>query len=285
MAIASRSGESEIRCRCRATGWKTLLAVISELQWSVLVVLGIAALGGVLFWRIGRKRRRSVQDSFAAYLQYSSERERAAIARELHDEVGGILAAAKIELDVIGRLIPEGTAAVHGRLKRLSGALDAGLAVERRLVERLRPSALDHLGLYVALRWQATERCTQAGRKCAVTVLGVEPSYVPDQAVVVLRAVEDALAHALVQPGVTIVEFEVQTVDQCLEVLMQDDGSAVPATAESKDARSRIWAAGRRADILGGECLVSARRPHGTKVLLRFPIAILERNAEWSGGD
>jgi signal transduction histidine kinase len=221
---------------------------------------------------------------FAAYLQLTTERERAAIARELHDDVGGVLAAAKIELDVIGRQIPAEANEVHHRLGRLASALDTGLAVERRLVERLRPSVLDHLGLYVALQWQVTEQCRRAGGRWEFVVRGVEPTYLPDAAVLVLRMVEDAVAHALSQGGSSAVEVEVQSIENCLEVQVRYDGVRETEGLESGDGRLRGWAASERAGSLGGECTVSPGPGEGSSMRLRIPLANLERSGGWAGG-
>lgn len=225
-----------------------------------------------------------MSNPFAAYLQLTTERERAAIARELHDDVGGVLAAAKIELDVIGRQIPAGADDVHHRLGRLVSALDTGLAVERRLVERLRPSVLDHLGLYVALRWQVTGQCSRAGRRGEFVARGIEPTYLPDTAVLVLRMVEDAVAHALSQRGTTAVEVEVQSVENCLEVQVRYDGGRGTEGSESADARLRGWAASERAGSLGGECMVSPGPEEGSSMRLRIPLANLERSEGWAAG-
>jgi signal transduction histidine kinase len=223
-------------------------------------------------------------DSFAAYLQYTCERKCASVARELHDAVGGALAAAKMQLDLIARLIPEGTGDVHGRLLRLSSALDAGLAVERRLVESLRPSVLDHLGLYVALRWQIAEQCKLAGRECLFDSIGDEPHYVRENAIVVLRMVEDAMVHALARRDTETVAVDVQVVDAALEVSIQRDGAVPAASTVPQGSRLRLWAAGERAHLLGGECRES-HRPGGSTILLRVPVANLERTAEWLTGE
>lgn len=240
----------------------------------IFVPVFIAAmLGGFLAGRATHGRKRPRASSFAAYLQDTYERGNAAIARELHDEVGGVLAAAKMELDVIGRLVPEETAAVHGRLLRLSATLDTGLRIERRLVERLRPSVLDHLGLYAGLRWQVSEQCATAGSTCAFSVHGSEPDCQPEIAIIVLRSVADIMAYVLAQHDFTAVEVEVRTTDRVLEVLVQNDGAPGPESSASKEPGVRIWAASRRASMLGGECTVSPRTPRGTRILLRVPMA------------
>jgi signal transduction histidine kinase len=163
--------------------------------------------------------------------------------------------------------------------------LDTGLTVERRLVERLRPSVLDHLGLYVALRWQVSEQCKTAERECVFTVQGAEPNYLPDTAIIVLRTVEDAIAYALARRGMTTAEVAVGVVNKVLEVLVQDNGSVVPEASEPREARVRIWAASKRVNILGGECMVSPGPLRGKTILLRIPVANLQRTSEWSAGD
>jgi signal transduction histidine kinase len=222
----------------------------------------------------------AMSDPFAAYLQITSERERAMIARELHDEVGGILAASKLELDIIGRQLPADAGEVRDKLRRLIGALDAGLAVERRLVERLRPSVLDHLGLYAAIRWQVNEQCRRAGIPCEVLIRASGPEHVAESAIVVLRMLEDAVAFALAQ-GATGIEVDVQNIDKSLEVLVRSDGAALPEESQSTEARERRWAAGERAGMLGGICIVAPIADRGSSTLLRVPLANLERARMW----
>jgi signal transduction histidine kinase len=90
------------------------------------------------------------------------ENDRRAIARELHDEIGQILTAAKIDLQVVRRgKIPEDLAA---RLDENIASLDNCLSRVRNLSLDLRPSMLDDLGLVAALRWQLNRQAERGVR-------------------------------------------------------------------------------------------------------------------------
>jgi signal transduction histidine kinase len=109
--------------------------------------------------------RTSELSSLSAFLQTNSEREKASLARELHDELGGILTPAKMDLSWLqGRL---GSTPEYGeRMNRLSKLIDQGIDLKRRIIENLRPSLLDHLGLAPALQWYVDEACKSANLQC-----------------------------------------------------------------------------------------------------------------------
>src|SRR3954470_12195192 len=107
-------------------------------------------------------RRTQELASLSAFLQTHAEREKAALARELHDELGGILTPAKMDLAWLQARL--GSQPEYGeRMARLGRLIDQGIDLKRRIIERLRPSLLDHLGLGAALQWYVEEACRQAG--------------------------------------------------------------------------------------------------------------------------
>ena len=95
------------------------------------------------------------------HLQALSEREKSELARKLHDELGGLLTAAKMDLSWLQSRL-EG-AAIQERLAQLGGVLDEAMDLKRRVVEELRPSLLDHFGLPTALRAYVESTCAQGG--------------------------------------------------------------------------------------------------------------------------
>ena len=149
----------------------------------------------------------------------------------------------------------------------------------------MRPSFLEHLGLYVALRWRVAELCRSAGRECEFVIRGPEPEYVSDTAIVVLRLVEDAVAYALTHGGGAAVGVEVQVVEDSLELLVRDAAAYPPEDSESEDASARRWIASERAGILGGACTVSSLPSGGSSMLLRIPLAGLEQSTVWPDGN
>src|SRR5262249_42269915 len=95
------------------------------------------------------------------HLQALSEREKSELARKLHDELGALLTAAKMDLSWLQSRL-EG-AAIQDRLSQLGGVLDEAMNLKRQVVEELRPSLLDHFGLATAVRAYVESTCAQAG--------------------------------------------------------------------------------------------------------------------------
>src|SRR5688572_28755964 len=105
--------------------------------------------------------------SLSKFLQMQSEREKAALARDLHDQLGGLLTPAKMDLVWLeARLGSDPQYAP--RLQRLNKLIDEGIDLKRRIIEALRPSLLDHLGLATALQWHVDDACKAADVSCTL---------------------------------------------------------------------------------------------------------------------
>src|SRR5579864_3596745 len=103
------------------------------------------------------------------HLQALSEREKSELARKLHDELGGLLTAAKMDLSWLQSRL-EG-AVIQDRLSQLGGVLDEAMDLKRRVVEELRPSLLDHFGLPTALRAYVESTCSKEGLQVIVDLV------------------------------------------------------------------------------------------------------------------
>ena len=99
--------------------------------------------------------------SLSHHLQALSEREKWELARKLHDELGGLLTAAKMDLSWLQSRL-EG-AVIQERLSQLGGVLDEAMDLKRRVVEELRPSLLDDFGLVAALQSYVKRQAQLAG--------------------------------------------------------------------------------------------------------------------------
>lgn len=99
-------------------------------------------------------RTRELTD-LALHLQRVREDERGHLARELHDELGGLLTAAKFDVARVRKRVDGSGPEVADCIRHLSQVLDAGIELKRRIIEDLRPSSLDTLGL----QRRASTRC------------------------------------------------------------------------------------------------------------------------------
>ena len=139
-------------------------------------------------------RRTAQLTELAQHLQTVREDERNRLARELHDELGALLTAAKLDLARIkSRLAANTTPELAERLAHLSDALNGGIALKRRIIEDLRPSSLNNLGLTAALDILLREFGERAEIKVASRLEPVQLS--PAKQLTVYRLVQEALTN------------------------------------------------------------------------------------------
>src|SRR2546423_438336 len=112
------------------------------------------------------KRRTEELSQLSTHLQSLAEQERSALSRELHDELGGLLVAARMDVSWLEDRVASSDAEEEKHVQRVHEALAVGVDVEGRVVETLRPTLLDVVGRFTALRWQGADPCGRAGLHC-----------------------------------------------------------------------------------------------------------------------
>jgi signal transduction histidine kinase len=210
--------------------------------------------------------------ALSTHLQGVSEQEKSALSRELHDELGGLLVAARMDLSWLQQRLPTSDPAIEQRFKRIHESLSAGVDLKRRVVEELRPTLLDNMGLFSALRWQFKETCRRAGLRCSETIPEVELEFNPDAAIGVFRVAQEALTNILKHAEAKSADLTVQIGDQMLVLRITDDGKGIPLS-RLKTATSHGLAAMRhRIAALGGTWEVGSRASGGTFITARIPM-------------
>ena len=138
-------------------------------------------------------RRTADLTDLARHLQTAREDERSHLARELHDELGALLTAAKLDAARLKRGIGAMSPEVEVRLKHLNDTINNGIGLKRRIIEDLRPSSLSNLGLVSALEILTHEYAERSEVKIATEL---EPVVLTDSAqITVYRLVQEALTN------------------------------------------------------------------------------------------
>jgi len=138
-----------------------------------------------------------------SHLQTVTEREKAGIARELHDELGGLLVAASMDLAWLEREISAAAAQsprsgeVHRRLGRLKDCLAGAVDIKRKIIEELRPTLLDNVGLFAALRWLVSTTAARTGLASVIRFPAAEPHFTPDAAIALFRMAQEGIGIVL----------------------------------------------------------------------------------------
>ncbi|MEP7330106.1 MAG: CHASE3 domain-containing protein, partial [Betaproteobacteria bacterium] len=126
------------------------------------------------------------------HLQLVRETEKSKLARDIHDELGGILVSAKMDIAWVEERLRADNPDYAARLARAQSVLDDGVDVKRRIVEDLRPTMLDNLGLAAALDWQVHEICDRSGLLCQIEAPDDDSMIPPNTAIALYRIVQEA---------------------------------------------------------------------------------------------
>jgi signal transduction histidine kinase len=202
------------------------------------------------------------------HLQTAREDERARLARDLHDELGALLTSAKLDAARIRSRLAGGAPEALERLGHLTHTLDTVIALKRRIVEDLRPSSLDHLGLVVTLEILAREFSERTG---VAVHLALQP--------VPLAAAAELVAYRMVQEAVTNISkyaqagqvwISLSVLGGSVQLSVRDDGVGFDTRAA---LRSRYGLVGMRfrVEAAHGRMAVSSAPGQGTSIVISLP--------------
>jgi signal transduction histidine kinase len=211
--------------------------------------------------------------ALSTHLQGVSEQEKSALSRELHDELGGLLVAARMDLSWLQQRMPTSDPAIEQRFKRIHDSLSAGVDLKRRVVEELRPTLLDNMGLFTALRWQFKETCRRTGLRCTETIPEAELKISPDAAIGVFRIAQEALTNILKHSEAKSADLAISIVGDTFTLRISDDGKGIPKNRVGTSTSHGLASMRHRIDGLGGVWEVRSPSTGGTVVTALIPLA------------
>lgn len=202
-----------------------------------------------------------------------AEAEKHALARELHDELGGLLVVMRMDISQIRkRLGGAGGPDLQPHWDRVEQALAAGLELKRRVIEELRPTLLDNMGLFTALRWLASQRAEQAQLELQMSGLDEDIDLPAETAIAVFRTVQEAIANTVKHSGATQLAVIAEAEPTRLTVRVTDNGRGIPPDAEQRSGAHGLKQMRFRMESVGGTLHFHTREPAGTVVELAVPL-------------
>ena len=205
----------------------------------------------------------------AQHLQTAREDERSRLARELHDELGALLTAAKLDAARIKSRL--GTAAPEAaeRLGHLNEILNNGIALKRRIIEDLRPSSLANLGLLAALEIQTREFAERSGVdvECRLEPVSLEPS--PE--LTAYRLVQEAFTNIAKYARAQHVEVSLAVRDGMAEISVRDDGAGFNPQLRRSSAHGLLGMR-YRVEAEGGRFALESAPGQGTHIHAMLPL-------------
>lgn len=199
------------------------------------------------------------------------ERERARIARNIHDDLGQILSGMKMELNWLKaqNQLPESAA---GKIESISALLKEAIHHVRKISQELRPSVLDNLGLGAAISWQAGEFQQRSGIECRVSFVPEDIAVSEACKIALFRVLQQALTNIYQHARATRVEIDLtQHLDSlCLNI--QDDGVGIRQEDLSSPASFGLTSIRERISSLNGYLNITGGPGKGTQLMVCIPI-------------
>ncbi len=215
-----------------------------------------------------RERTASLTE-LANHLQQVREDERGHLARELHDELGALLTAAKLDVARLKSKIDAQSPEIAERLKHLTETLNSGIALKRRIIEDLRPSSLFNLGLTASLEILAREF---EQRSSVEVELNLEPVELPEAVqLTIYRMVQESLTNIGKYANATKVLVAVHNYPTHVAVQIRDNGSGFDTSKVHASAHG-LMGMRHRVGAAGGRLTVTSEANEGTLVSAVLPV-------------
>jgi PAS domain S-box-containing protein len=224
------------------------------------------------------------QRELAAYSDNVREEERTRIAREVHDELGSLLVALKMDVNWLDKRLgeqpgrtPDAAQAMRERMRckcqNMSRLIENAVDNVGRIITDLRPSILDHQGLWAALEWQAHEFVQSAELELEWDMQAAEAADLPEPAAMaVFRIFQEMLSNVGRHAQASRVTVRITADTERLRITVEDNGNgASPEAFESRTAYG-VMGMRERARQLGGHIAIASEVGHGCAFTLVLPL-------------
>jgi two-component system sensor histidine kinase UhpB len=222
------------------------------------------------------ERSRQQLRALTTRLQEGREEERANVAREIHDDLGQVLTALKLNLDWLERKIEEekNGAPLNPFLDRvvesqelIEGAIDS----VQRIATDLRPALLDNLGLSEALREESRRFRERTSLPCELQLPSQPLKVSSEAAIAIFRVFQEALTNVVRHAQATQVQVSLENNDRQVILQVEDNGKGIRPEALNDPNSLGLLGMVERALALGGQVAVAPVTPQGTRVTLQIP--------------
>ena len=228
--------------------------------------------------RAEQELRRSQQElrGLSKAANEALEAERRRTARELHDELGQLLTALKMDLESLRAALPPDAPDLSKRAQTMHALLDSTISATRRIAADLRPLMLDDLGLAAALDWLTHNFSNQTGIATDL-VIDEAVAQVPEPiASALYRITQESLTNVTKYAHASSAEVRLEQDGEWVRLTVRDNGRGIAAADHNKNGTFGLLGIRERVMLLAGEVTIEGRPGRGTEVRARIPLAAAE---------
>jgi signal transduction histidine kinase len=212
-------------------------------------------------------------EALAWHLQSVSENEKTELARELHDELGSILTASKMDVAWVNNRLKASEPAMSDKLMRAIANLDQGIALKRRIIEDMRPTVLANFGLVTALRTLGDEAAQRNGWTLELALPDDDVKLGEEIEIALFRVGQESLTNAAKYARAQRITIALTLDDHNVTLHITDDGVGIRAQDLRRTHTHGLLGMRQRVSARGGRIEIERRVPHGTSILATLPRA------------
>ncbi len=253
--------------------WEGRILTEGEIKWinirAAITRPGVAQAqwDGIMINISHARRREADLRDMAAHMEQAREQERARLARDMHDELGQLLTALKMDISLLRRRLGPDDA----QLNSMSSLVDAATAAGRRVAAQLRPAVLD-LGLTEGLTWLA-EQFTQRYSVPVAHRLDNAGPLDDMTAIQIFRIAQEAFTNIARHAQACSVRFTLGRMPGLIALDIMDDGRGFTSQTQASQTSFGLRGMRERAHLLGGTLECISTPGQGTSIHLRVPCA------------
>jgi PAS domain S-box-containing protein len=218
------------------------------------------------------RRTSKLLRELATHLQSVREEERTMIAQEIHDELGQVLTALKIQVSLLANKLNNDQEPLKKKINSLLDMIDASVESVQKISSKLRPGILDELGLIAAIEWQTEEFEKLTNIKCSLVLPKEEVILEKDKSTAIFRIFQEALTNIARHSQSNKAQISLLNHQSNIYLEIQDNGKGI-SQDQIKDFKSLgIHGMKERAMVFGGQVNIEGIAGKGTIVKVEIPI-------------
>ena len=223
------------------------------------------------FERDLKKSRERIRD-LLGHVEQVREEERKRIASEIHDELGQLLTALKMDVVWLAKRISPEQAPMQEKALSMRQTVDMTIQSVKRISAELRPHVLDNLGLSAAIEWQVKQIKDVTGIDCQFVSVPADVTADNNSAVALFRIFQEAITNAVRHSKASQIKVELKQLSGSIRLVVEDNGLGIRHSEISDPKSFGLISIKERARALGGDVEINGRPGKGTLITSEIPL-------------
>jgi PAS domain S-box-containing protein len=224
--------------------------------------------------RVNRELKQSREElrHLSEHLQRAREEERTFVAREIHDELGQLLTALKMDAAYCRDHLHGDTQTLEESLKAMEAQIDGGINTVRKICSDLRPHVLERLGLSAGIEWFVNGFAKRTGIRCSLSLSARIPHLANELALVLFRVLQEAMTNVARHAQATTLDVTLTARSEGLRLTVRDNGKGIAREEVESPESFGIIGIRERIRFRGGKSTFDRGKKGGTVVTVWLPL-------------